>query len=148
MASSRPLFVASLLKHSDVPHVLRNERTGAVLATGLEGAFESRARRRGLLGRDVMAPGAALIIAPCNSIHTFFMRFPIDVVFVRRDGEVVKICRRVPSWRLRLAPRAFAVVEFAAGALDNQAIARGDRLVAAPREPAGLEPRPSTTATV
>lgn len=127
------LFVSSLLRQPDVPHVLRNERTGATLAETVEGAFDSRTRRKGLLGRDAMAPGAALIIAPCNSIHTFFMRFAIDVVFVRRGGEVVKVSRGVPAWRLRLAPRAFAVVELAAGALDDQAVAVGDQLVAVPR---------------
>ncbi len=127
------LFVSSRLKCPDVRHVLRNERTGLVLAEVLEAAFDSRARRRGLLGRDSLAPGSALIIAPCNSIHTFFMRFAIDVVFVRRDGEVVKVSRAVPAWRVRLAPRAFAVVEMAAGAFDGDGVRVGDRLIAAPR---------------
>jgi uncharacterized protein len=129
-----PPFLSSMLAAPGVPHLLRNERTGAVLADTLEGAFESRERRRGLLGRDGLPRGHALVIAPCNSIHTFFMRFPIDVLFVRKDGEVVKISRSVPAWRLRMAPRAFAVIECRAGTLATSAVTVGDRVVACSRE--------------
>jgi uncharacterized membrane protein (UPF0127 family) len=75
---------------------------------------------------------AALIIAPCNSIHTFFMRFAIDVVFVARDGRVVHVSRAVPAWRLRLALRAFAVVELAAHSLERSETRDGDPLSLAP----------------
>ncbi len=106
--------------------ILRNERTSLIVASSLECAFESATRRKGLLGRTSLPGGAALIIAPCNSIHTFFMRFAIDVAFVARDGRVVRVSRAVPAWRIRLALRAFAVVELAAGALEHSQTRDGD----------------------
>ncbi len=108
---------------------LRNTRAGAVLATHLELAGDSKSRRRGLLGRDRLDAGAALVIAPCSSVHTFFMRFPIDVLFIRRDGTVVKCVSGLRPWRIALAPGAYAVVEFPAGALEQSATRRGDRVV-------------------
>jgi uncharacterized membrane protein (UPF0127 family) len=111
------------------PCLMRSARGDAVLATRLELAADSRSRRRGLLGRDHLDPGAALVIAPCSSVHTFFMRFPIDVLFVRRDGTVLKCVRDLGPWRIALAFGAYAVVEFAAGALRDSGTGPGDRIV-------------------
>jgi uncharacterized protein len=108
------------------------ERTGRALASAVEIAETSERRRRGLLGRDSLDPSAALIIAPCVSIHTFFMRFPIDVVFVDRDGRVLKIAADVKAWRIAAAFRAFAVVELNAGAARRAELVAGDRLVLRP----------------
>ncbi len=111
------MFLSPVVKQPNAAHRLLDETTGRVLAGKLEGAFDSKARRRGLLGRDGMDGGSALAIAPCNSIHTFFMRFAIDALFVKKGGEVVKVCHSIPAWRIRLAPRAFAVIEMPAGTL-------------------------------
>jgi uncharacterized membrane protein (UPF0127 family) len=108
---------------------LINVRTGVPLATTLEPAFDSTTRNKGLLGRSSLAPGTALVLAPCNSIHTFFMKFPIDLLFVARDGRVLKLRERVPAWRLALSPRAFAVIELAAGTVATHETQRGDVLV-------------------
>ncbi len=99
-----------------------------MLATRLEVAFDSKARRTGLLGRDSLPSGTGLVIAPCSSIHTFFMRFAIDVIFVSRNGRVVRVRRRVMPWRIAVAVTAFSVIELPAGTLDSCAIARGDSL--------------------
>jgi hypothetical protein len=107
---------------------LRNVRTGRILADAVEAAFDSERRRRGLLGRTGLPDGAALVIAPSNAVHTFFMKFPIDVVFVRRDGSVVKVCRRMPAWRLAAAFSAFAVIETAAGDAERAGVEPGDRI--------------------
>ena len=80
-------------------------------------AFDSRSRRDGLLGHDVFDEGHAMIIAPSNAIHTFFMRFPIDIAFVTRAGRVVKTCRGVKPWRMAAAIRAYAAIELPAGTL-------------------------------
>jgi hypothetical protein len=80
-------------------------------------AFDSRSRRSGLLGRDTFGDGQAMIIAPSNAIHTFFMRFPIDIAFVTRAGRVVKTCHGVRPWRLAGALRAYAAIELPAGTL-------------------------------
>ena len=110
------------------PGRLMNARTGQVVAEVVELAVTSASRRRGLLGRDRLEPGAALVIAPCNSIHMFFMRFAIDVVYVDRAGRVRKIVRALRPWRISAAMSAYAVIELGAGALDNCDIERGDRL--------------------
>jgi uncharacterized membrane protein (UPF0127 family) len=107
---------------------LVNTRTGAAIADLVVGAFDPAARRRGLLGRDALDAGEALIIAPTNAIHTFFMRFDIDVAFVARGGRIVKIRARIPPWRIAAALGAFAVVEVAAGVFGATGTKRGDTL--------------------
>lgn len=107
---------------------LVNQRTGETLALDIETAFDSASRRRGLLGRDGLAPGAALIIAPCNGIHMFFMRFAIDVAFVDRDGRVVSVRRALRPWRIAMALRAFATIELPPGALDASGTRAGDEI--------------------
>ncbi len=124
----RPSFLDPLLKDPRGAWVLRNERTSGVVASTIECAFDSASRRRGLLGRAALPDDAAIIIAPCNSIHTFFMQFSIDVAFVARDGHIVRVSRAVSAWRIRAALRAFAVVELAAGALERTDTKESDRL--------------------
>jgi hypothetical protein len=111
---------------------LINERTHEALATDLELAVTRRARRRGLLGRDGLDQSAAIILAPCAAVHTMFMRFAIDVLFLDRDGCAVKIVSDVAPWRIALAARAYAVVEMAAGSARRHGIQIGDRLYVSP----------------
>jgi len=108
--------------------VLRNQETGAVVAHQLLPAFDSAARNAGLLGRHSLDPGTAMIIAPTNAVHTFFMRFPIDIAFVRKDGCILKVREGVPAWRLAAAWGAYAVVEMAAGSFEMAGTGPGDRL--------------------
>ena len=97
---------------------LVNRTTGALVAARVERARSFGARPKGLLGRDGLPAGDALAIEPCNSIHTFFMRFPIDVLFLANDGRVVRAVERLPPWRAtRIYPQATQVVELAAGSL-------------------------------
>ena len=107
---------------------LRSARTGAIVASSLEPAFESATRNRGLLGRASLPQGHALVIAPSNLVHTFFMRFPLDLLFVTRQGEVVKIRTNVPRSRIVGALRAFAVIELQAGSLAGVDLVPGDRV--------------------
>ncbi len=113
---------------------LLNTRTGTALATRAELADDSASRRRGLLGRDHLERGHALAIAPCNAIHTFFMRFSIDVLFVRKDGRVVKCAHDVRPWRIALAPTAYAVIELPAGTLRASNTERGDHVTFQPAD--------------
>jgi uncharacterized protein len=112
---SRPHFLQPLLRRSARPGTLKNLRTGLLVATQVETAFTSADRKRGLLGRDGLAPGQALVIAPTNLVHTFAMRFPIDIVFANREGRVLKVSRAVPPRRIAGSLRGFAVLELAAG---------------------------------
>jgi uncharacterized membrane protein (UPF0127 family) len=107
---------------------LMNERTQAAVATDVELASTRATRRRGLLGRDSLAPTAALMLTPCVAVHTAFMRFPIDIVFLDRDGRAVKLVSDVGPWRMAGSKRARTVIEMAAGSLRRHAIALGDRL--------------------
>jgi uncharacterized membrane protein (UPF0127 family) len=109
-------------------HTLRHERTGRTLAGTIELAQDSRTRTRGLLGRSGLADGSVLIIAPCNAIHTLFMRFTIDVIFADRQGRVVKLCRRLRPWRIGFGLGAFAALELAEGAIDRGDVKKGDQL--------------------
>jgi uncharacterized protein len=122
-------FVSAVIKDDPGKYQLLNERTGAILANTLLTAFDSASRRTGLLKHESMPDQCALIIAPCNSIHMFFMKFPIDVAFVSRDGRIVKIAPSIRPWRVSISPRAFAAIELAAGALTRHPTAVGDRLV-------------------
>lgn len=123
-----PSFLNDLLRSPSGHFLLINTRTQRVVASTILTAFDSASRRKGLLGRDGLSPGTALIIAPSNAIHTFFMRFPIDVAFVAKDGRVVKVRTGVGPWRMSAAFRAFAVVELPTGTLERSATAAGDRL--------------------
>jgi uncharacterized protein len=109
-------------------YTLRNAANGTVVAAVVEAALTREVRNRGLLGRDHLAQGHALMLAPCWSVHTFFMRFPIDVIFVKRNGLVVKTRAAVPPWRLLVGLGAYATVELAAGALERTPVRAGDRL--------------------
>jgi hypothetical protein len=124
-------FLAGARAAGDL-QALINERTGRVLASAVEVAETSESRRKGLLGRDSLDPSAALIIAPCWSIHTFFMRFVIDAVFVDRSGGVLKIVHNLKPWRIAVAPRAYAVVELNGGAARRSGVEVGDRVVLRP----------------
>lgn len=128
-----PGFLSPLLGGSD-GFLLRNARTNETLADRLLTAFDSASRRKGLLGRTSFPSGSALFIAPSNGVHTFFMRFPIDVVFVAKDGRIVKLCRSLAPWRMAAALRAYATIELAAGALELSDVTVGDRLVIVPRD--------------
>src|SRR5439155_7663092 len=96
-------FLAPLVDAPAGAYALRNERTGVTISTALMPAFDSRARRRGLLGRHALERHTALVLAPCQAIHTWFMRFAIDVLFVRQDGTVLEVLPGVSPWRIALS---------------------------------------------
>ena len=71
---------------------------------------------------------AALIIVPCSSVHTFFMRFVIDVVFVDREGVVLKTVSDLKPWRIAIGARAHAVIELNAGGVRRSELVVGDHV--------------------
>ena len=130
MPHDRHFLTALLKKGAEAGASLVVRETGATLATTVEVAFDSTSRKRGLLGRASLAAGHALIIAPCSGIHTFGMQFPIDVVFVAKDGSVLKIRHAMPAGRLAAAIRAFATIELAAGAARGVPLETGQTIEA------------------
>jgi uncharacterized membrane protein (UPF0127 family) len=109
---------------------LVNQGSGAVLAERVERAVTVRQRLRGLLGRSSLPEGEALVIEPCSSIHTFFMRFSIDAAFLARGGRVVRAISGMKPWRAtRVYPSAAMVVELPAGTLQRTGTSEGDVLM-------------------
>ena len=86
----------------------------------------------GLLGRSQAPRDGVLCLTECSSIHTCFMRFPIDVIFVDRRGIVLKTIDGLPTWRAAYCPGAFAAIEAYEGFIAERAVRLGDRLVLDP----------------
>ena len=109
--------------------VVRLRRSdGSVVCERCVVADRMLSRMKGLLGKRGLAAGEGILIEPAPSIHTWFMRFPIDVVFLARDGEVLKVASDVKPWRMRSCRRARAVLELAAGEAQVRGIKVGDRI--------------------
>ena len=109
--------------------LLRNATTGAIIATRIDQLSGLFQRAVGLLARPNVQPDEGVWITACSSIHTMGMRYAIDVIFVDRDGCVVHIERNLRPNRLAFGRRrARAVVEMAAGALNQVDVMIGDRL--------------------
>ncbi len=90
-------------------------------------------RLRGLMFRPALAPEDGLLLVPEWSVHTFFMRFPIDVLFLDRDNVVLAAYVRVPPNRLGPIHRgAHKVLELPAGAVERSGTRKGDRLEITP----------------
>jgi uncharacterized protein len=85
-------------------------------------------RMRGLLGRRSLQPGEGILLKPAGSIHTFFMRFTIDAVFLDRDLTVVGVTPALRPWRVAGRLGADAVLELGEGEWSRRGIAVGDRL--------------------
>jgi uncharacterized membrane protein (UPF0127 family) len=109
-----------------------NETRRAMLARSAHVADSSRTRRRGLLDRDSLPPGEGLWIKPCEGIHTFFMKFPIDVVYMDKKMRVRKLRPHLGPWRLSICLSAYSVLELPAGTISSSGTARGDVLQITP----------------
>jgi uncharacterized membrane protein (UPF0127 family) len=121
-------FLAPLLDDPDSPFLLVNERSHVTLAHRIEAAFDSKRRNKGLLGRNGLDSGSALVLAPCTAVHTFFMQFALDVLFVDRSGRVIKTVSDLRPWRIAAAIGAHAVVELPAGVILASGTQAGDSL--------------------
>ncbi|HVC43914.1 MAG TPA: DUF192 domain-containing protein [Candidatus Binataceae bacterium] len=116
-----------------------NRTRGTVLCAHLEDAGGLAGHSRGLLGRDGLADGAGMLFArgrldPFMWMHMFFMRFPIDIVFLDRHNVVVHISHRLRPWRVSaMVFRARRALELAAGATAASGTAVGDQIDLAQR---------------
>jgi len=91
-------------------------------------AGEGPHRRKGLLGRERLDPGEGLWIVPCEAVHTFWMRFPIDLIYLDRKHHVTKVRSNVGPWRLSASLRAHSVIELPAGSVNETGTMPGDML--------------------
>jgi uncharacterized membrane protein (UPF0127 family) len=124
------------------PFVHPREDDGRVLCDNCVLADTGLRRIRGLLGRRKLAAGEGIVMRPQWSVHTAFMRFPIDVVFVDADQVVLRIVSRLKPWRVALCKGAHDVVELAAGECARHELRAGHRVTWAARP----EPRPTEAA--
>lgn len=107
-----------------------------VITPRLQCADRMWSRMRGLLGRASIAQDEGLWITPCNSIHMFFMRFAIDVVFIDADFQIVRVFEDLKPWRMaRGGKHARTVLELPPGKTAFYNLRVGDRLTLSPAEP-------------
>jgi uncharacterized membrane protein (UPF0127 family) len=104
------------------------DRTGGTVCERCRVAESLVARTRGLLGRSSLDPDEGLLIRRTSSVHTHFMRFPIDVVFLDAEGAVLRIVHALRPWRLAGCRGARDVVELAAGTCDRLGLREGAHL--------------------
>jgi hypothetical protein len=121
--------VRGRLGRSEAPVVALLREDGTAVCERCTVAATPLRRMKGLLGRNELPPGEGLLLRRASSIHTFFMRFPIDAVFLDRNLVVRKTVRGLKPWRLAFAGRARSVLELAAGESERRGVALGQRLI-------------------
>ena len=110
--------------------MITNISKGTVLALRETKADNFFARAMGLMGRSNFSAQEAMVIVPCRSVHTFFMRFPIDIIFLDKDNRIIEIIESMKPFRLsRINYRAYSVVELAAGTIHATQTTAGDSLL-------------------
>jgi uncharacterized membrane protein (UPF0127 family) len=106
-----------------------NARSGKSIADKVVKADSTLSRMKGLLGRTDFPPGEALLLQPCKLIHTFGMKFPIDVLFIGKGNDVVAVGENLPPNRLSaFVIRASSVLELPAGTLAATDTKKGDKI--------------------
>jgi len=101
--------------------------TGEVLAARTHVADPYWTRLVGLLGSPRLEPGEGLLITPCNSVHSFGMRYAIDVAYLSADGHVLRLAPAMPPWRFHWPVKgAWAALELPAGTLEHAKAQVGD----------------------
>jgi uncharacterized membrane protein (UPF0127 family) len=116
-----------------VPNLTLRREDGRVVAESVTVADSTMRRLRGLLGKGDLPSGQGILLRPAWSIHTAFMRFPIDVVFLDADQVVVKIVPRLAPFKTASCRGAREVIELRAGECDRRGLSLGDRVAWAAR---------------
>lgn len=126
----------------DVRLQISNVTRHTSIAGCVEVADRGRKRRKGLLGREGLAAGEGMWIVPCESVHTFGMRFPIDLIYLDRKLRVKKVRSNVIPWRLSACLSAHSVVELASGVIHKTQTRAGDQLEFSSADPMNDETGP------
>ena len=109
--------------------VINNQTKGCIIAGNIITANTFLSRFIGLMGRKELPEGHGLLITPCNSIHMFFMKFPIDAVFLDKRNTVVFIIENIMPWQIsKIIYNASSVLELPAGSVASSGTAVGDKL--------------------
>jgi uncharacterized protein len=133
MRSSEPETSAPQVQPvGDSRFIVTNLTRNTILADRLEKADTAAKRNKGLLGRSGLDAGEGLWIVPCESVHTFFMQFPLDLVYLDRNHRILKVRAGVRPWRLSACLVAHSIVELPAGVIAASQSQRGDQLELSP----------------
>ncbi len=108
--------------------IVNRTRGDSVVCAGTEVADTVWRRMRGLLGRASLPAGSGMLFRGESSIHSAFMRFEFDAVFMDRELRVVALAERIPPWRARAARGARNILELAAGEISRTGVTIGDQL--------------------
>ena len=108
--------------------IVRNETRNTVLAEAADVADTGAKRRTGLLKHEKFDAGQGLWIVPCESVHSFFMKFPIDLVYLDRKRRVRKTRKSMVPWRISACLLAHSVLELPVGTIERTATRKGDQL--------------------
>ena len=108
--------------------LVRNITRGNVLADSADLADTSEKRRTGLLKHTELKPGEGLWINPCESVHSFFMKFTIDVLYLDRTKKVRGMRPNMKPWRVSACLPAQSVLELPAGTIEQTGTKKGDQL--------------------
>jgi uncharacterized membrane protein (UPF0127 family) len=109
--------------------LVSNTSRGTVLGQAIEVAHTAAQKVKGLLGRECLEDGQGLLFRGAGSLHTLFMRFPIDIVYADKSGKVTKLAEGIGPFKLVAAPlRCFYALELPAGAIKASGTRVGDRL--------------------
>jgi uncharacterized membrane protein (UPF0127 family) len=106
--------------------------SNAVICADCEVADRAVPRMKGLLGRDGLESGTGMLIKPAPSVHMFFMRFAIDVVFLDKNRRIVGLAHTLRPWRVAGARKAVAALELPAGTAQKHGLELGDVLTFEP----------------
>ncbi|OGA24064.1 MAG: hypothetical protein A3I02_14760 [Betaproteobacteria bacterium RIFCSPLOWO2_02_FULL_67_26] len=105
---------------------LHDRRDGRCVVARVWKPAGAWARMRGLLGRPPLGAGEGMLLEPCGAVHTFGMRYALDLVFLDRGGRVAKLARGVGPWRVAGSGSAHATLELADGAAAACGLKVGD----------------------
>ena len=109
--------------------IVRNTSRNSVVGETIEVAESASQKVKGLLGRECLEDGQGLLFKGAGSLHTMFMRFPIDIIYTDKNGKVTKVARAVRPFKLVGAPlRCYYAIELPVGAIEASRTQVGDRL--------------------
>ena len=107
---------------------VRNLTRGTRIGDAIDSAESAGERRTGLLKHAKLDEGAGLWIVPCEAVHTFFMKFALDLIYIDRKKRVRGVRRAVAPWRMSGCLLAHSVLELPVGTIDRTRTQRGDEL--------------------
>ncbi|MCX8131346.1 MAG: DUF192 domain-containing protein [Clostridia bacterium] len=109
--------------------IVKNTASNTIISVNCKTANTFISRFAGLMGKASLPEGEGLLIMPCNSIHMFFMKFSLDIVFIDKDNIVIHLIKGIKPWRVsKIVKRAYCALELPCGTISRTEMKVGDRL--------------------